>query len=272
MKKHHHFTILFTLIAVMSLTACQNTPTEEKAVEVKVASIETEPIKPIDEIIINVEKEEPTPQESQEPTSKEIKWTNKEIQQCIEKLEGQSIAPTEAASIDSDRLEIHLYNDFNTEDLRYLTGITGLYLYAEKLEDISFIENMTQLKDLYIESESLTDLSPLTNNTTIENLELNVNEVESISELSGMTSLKSLYIRGNKLADISTLSELVSLEECGFKSNSLETITADFSNLTNLTYVKIISDKLTDTTALSTLPKISGVEQEVIIQTGNVEK
>jgi len=132
---------------------------------------------------------------------------------------------------------------------------------------ISFIESMTQLKDLYIESESLTDLSPLTNNTTIENLELNVNEVESISDLSGMTLLKSLYVRGNRLSDISTLSEFHSLEECGFKSNSLETITADFSKLTNLTYIKIISDKLTDATALSTLPKISGVEQEVIIQT-----
>ena len=267
MKKHHHFTFLFTVIAVMSLTACQSTPTESTQTSVKVESIETEPIKPIDEIVINIEKEEPAPQEPQEPTSKEIKWTNKEIQQCIENLVGRSIAPTEAASISSDRLEIHLDNDFNTEDLRYLTGITGLYLYAEKLEDISFIESMTQLKDLYIESESLTDLSPLTNNTTIENLELNVNEVESISDLSGMTLLKSLYVRGNRLSDISTLSELVSLEECGFKSNSLETITADFSNLTKLTYIKIISDKLTDATALSTLPKISGVEQEVIIQT-----
>ena len=268
MKKRLLATIM-SLAMVTSLTAC-GAPKETTEVAIAVeapAEVPKTEAAPRTEVETESASEK-TEAMVEEATSENeiIQWTNEEIKkEVINKLgkeDTDTVTVQEAASIE-DYINISLYENFDTNDLKYLTNITELMVSGDKVEDISFVKELFNLKYLTFVSQNLTDLSPLVGNTSIENLMIQTYGLEDLSGLSGMTSLKRLEVYTDILSDVSTLGELHSLEECDINSNCLETIKGDFSSLSNFKHMIIYNDVLVDATALTTIPFILGTEQRI---------
>lgn len=257
MKKRLLLTIM-SLTMLLSLTACgskEEVAVAEPAFEVAVEEPASEQPVPV----------ESTEQVTEETSNKDeiIQWTNdeikKEVQRCLNKEETDTVTVAEAASIVD--YDISLNENFDTTDIKYLTGVEKLSINGDKITDISFIKSLPNVTILNIYSENLTDLSPLKDNKSIESLSIRTYGLEDLYGLSGMTSLKYLGVNTDALSDISTMSEFISLETCWITSYNLESVTGDFSKLTNLYEVSIGSDVLTDATALSTVPFVLGEDQ-----------
>jgi len=78
-----------------------------------------------------------------------------------------------------------------------------------------------------------------------------------------MTSLKYLRVNTDALSDISTMDEFIGLETCWITSYNLESVTGDFSKLTNLHEIHLYSEVLSEATTISALPFVLGEKQEI---------
>ena len=148
MKKRLLLTIM-SLTMLLSLTACgskEEVAVAEPAFEVAVE----EPA-----------SEQPVPAESTEPVTEEtsnedeiIQWTNdeikKEVQRCLNKEETDTVTVAEAASIVD--YDISLNENFDTTDIKYLTGVEKLSINGDKITDISFIKSLSNVTILNIYS------------------------------------------------------------------------------------------------------------------------
>lgn len=91
------------------------------------------------------------------------------------------------------------------------------------LEDLSWIEKLTQIKELILNFNNVENVSYLKWLNNLENLQIAHNKVSDISELSNLTNLKTLKIEFNKISDISKILDN--------KEMKLEILTAKFNLL-----------------------------------------
>lgn len=123
--------------------------------------------------------------------------------------------------------------DEDVKDLKYMVNLTELYVYQNKITDISFAKGLTSLQTLSLFNNNVSDLSPI----------------------AGLVSLKDLYLRGNNITDISALDSLYSLEVLDLSDNNISDVTP-LSELRNITLLRLNDNNISDISGLSGLKKM----------------
>nr|MBQ8252771.1 leucine-rich repeat domain-containing protein [Lachnospiraceae bacterium] len=162
-----------------------------------------------------------------------------------------------------------------------LSKLEVLYLEAEQLKDISFVEGMEGLREFTLRDSVILDLSPLSGKTTLTYLELEDNyEVKDYSVLSSLTSLETLHLDlcsygempevsgwtsltelsvsgANNLQFLAQLPTLKKLSLSGGDSSDFEVL-AHLTELTELTIGRLYGDlrHLDSLVALTNLKKL----------------
>ncbi len=141
------------------------------------------------------------------------------------------------------------------DGLQHATALDTLYLFSNKITDVSPLSSLTNLKMLSLDRNKITDVSPLGNLTNLKGLHLYINKITDVSPLSSLTNLKRLGVGANEFGDLSPLTSLTNLE--WLKVNDAGV--TDVSPLTNLTKLKTLnlsSNRISDLSPLTCLPEL----------------
>ncbi len=143
-------------------------------------------------------------------------------------------------------------------DIRPLKGLVELrVLYIDSnplIDDITGLENMTQLKYLQLPNPLITDITPLRRLTNLVELYVRNNQISDITPLADMTKLKVLLIHKNQITDITPLANLTQLQELSLEENQIVN-TSPLIGLVNLKNLSIWGNQITDLQPLLTLKR-----------------
>lgn len=94
-----------------------------------------------------------------------------------------------------------------------LGEINFINLSGKSIEDLSGIENFTEVTVLNLNSNKISNLQPLAQLTKLTKLHLYNNQISSLEVIEKLTNLNELCLTGNEIIDISALQSLVNLEK-----------------------------------------------------------
>jgi Leucine-rich repeat (LRR) protein len=144
----------------------------------------------------------------------------------------------------------------------FLINLTGLiYLNAgfNYITDISSLSNHAALRELYLQFNSITSIDALGNLINLDKLLINSNNVDDISGLVNLTNLTQLDVSGNPIINIYPLANLTNLLELGVSEISA-TDFSPISNLQGLTEINLgFNYTLSDISFLSNLTELKYV-------------
>ena len=130
--------------------------------------------------------------------------------------------------------------DNDLKNLKYLTHLQELYLIATfNITDISFINEMKELKTLSIESQNITNIDLIGNCQSLETIRLFFTNLTDLDFIANNNNLRTLDIyTGNPVHDISGLKNMKKIECLSIKSSELKDITP-IGSLENLTILRL---------------------------------
>jgi len=151
----------------------------------------------------------------------------------------------------------HSYDNHNSnvtdkdlENLKYLTKLEHLSLFAPQITDISFVSEMKDLKFFSIVSQNIVNLNLLKNCEDLETLYLYGTNLVNLDNLTGNTQLRALDIRwGNPVRDISGLRKLRKLERLSILSPELTDI-SPIGSLDSLSILEMSCGSVNDISPL----------------------
>ncbi|HSI66289.1 MAG TPA: CotH kinase family protein [Planococcus sp. (in: firmicutes)] len=107
------------------------------------------------------------------------------------------------------------------------TGLKELDIEGNKVADLSFLEDMSQLEKLTIRDNKIEELNPLKSVSALTHLNARGNRIQSIEAIGELHNLRDLNLRNNQVVDISPLQSLTSLNERLYLSgNGIKDFTA----------------------------------------------
>ncbi len=92
------------------------------------------------------------------------------------------------------------------------------------IEDISFVEHMTNLEHVTMSDAKITDIAVLEQAVNIKQLNFRGNQISNIDALAEMNQLEVLNLQGNEIACIEALTELESLNDVVLSYNPIANI------------------------------------------------
>lgn len=84
--------------------------------------------------------------------------------------------------------------DKNLENLKYLSNLEHLWLFAPQITDIGFVSEMKDLKSFSVESQNIVNLDLLKNCKNLETLNLFHTKLFDLDILAENTELRALDI------------------------------------------------------------------------------
>ncbi|MCB0634350.1 MAG: leucine-rich repeat domain-containing protein [Saprospiraceae bacterium] len=87
----------------------------------------------------------------------------------------------------------------SVRELSRFTKMKHLFLYENRIESLTGIDQMVDLVDLYVQNNCITDLSPLRNLTNIQTLYVSKNKLQKINGLTEKHAdkMKRFYVQPN---------------------------------------------------------------------------
>ena len=107
--------------------------------------------------------------------------------------------------------------------LAYCWQLKALDLGHNKISDLSFLENLTDLRLLILADNQIRDISVLKNLTKLEYVELFMNQIKDITPLANMDHVMDLNLCHNSISDLSAVLTMPKLERLWVSNNKLET-------------------------------------------------
>ncbi len=126
---------------------------------------------------------------------------------------GDHLVRTDAtafSTLHNNSSQEHSSKDFSV--LKYCTKMLALDIGHNRVDDLSFLNDMPQLRVLILACNKIEDISPLANLKNLEYLELFKNNIHDISALSELTHLIDLNICFNRIKDWTPLENLTQLQ------------------------------------------------------------
>ena len=115
-------------------------------------------------------------------------------------------------------------------------GMTELSLSNCGIEDISALEELTNLRTLDLNFNRISDISPLAAMTGLKDLYLEENNVRDLTPLAGLLELEDLDLGKNEITDLTPLKELKSLKRAAVNDNPLDTDAGDAAAILSDTF------------------------------------
>ena len=133
-----------------------------------------------------------------------------------------------------------------------MKGITRLDILGNQIQDVTPLENLTQIANLNLSDNQISDIESLASLRRITRLEISGNKIQDVTPLKNLTQITNLNLSGNQISDISTLvglnpvKETISQYEPNYRCNAA-------NNLKNLEALWISGNSISDLTPLRTL-------------------
>ena len=141
-------------------------------------------------------------------------------------------------------LQINQISDIRP--LKRLVELRRLYIDSNPLIDnITGLEDMTQLKYLQLPNPLITDITPLRRLTRLVELYMRGNQVSDITPLADMTELRALSLNNSQISDITPLANMTQLYELYLNDNQISDI-APLSRLTKLQWLGLSENQISD--------------------------
>lgn len=141
--------------------------------------------------------------------------------------------------------------DKDLENLKYLTRLESLWLFAPQITDVSFVSGMKELKFFSVTSQNITNLYLIKNCENLETLYLHHTNLINLDILAENTELRMLDIEwGNPVQDVSALRQMGKLERLSLKSSELTDI-SPIGSLSNLTTLDMSCGSISDISVLA---------------------
>ena len=143
------------------------------------------------------------------------------------------------------RWRIASLENSNTYLLDSSGGVIGLNLTHNQIQDISFLQGLTNLQILNLSRNKIQDISFLQELTNLQSLDLRVNQIQNISFLQKLINLQSLNLNVNRIQIISFLEGLTNLEILNLKANRIQIISF-FQGLASLESLDLSNNQVRD--------------------------
>ena len=142
--------------------------------------------------------------------------------------------------------------------LDYATNLNTLNLNNNKISDLSPLSYLTSLTSLNLNNNKISDLSSLASLTNLTHLNLYANSIADVRPLASLTNLTSLQIGENHgISDMSPLASLTNLTHLKMRGSGIDNAELQtFSGLTNLTWLNLASNPITNLYPLTCLPNL----------------
>jgi internalin A len=115
--------------------------------------------------------------------------------------------------------------------LKGLGNLKELYMSSNQISDISMLYELGNLKELYLSSNQISDISMLKELGNLTRLDLSFNQISDISMLKELGNLNYLDLSSNQISDISMLKELGNLTRLHLSSNQISELPEEIMEL-----------------------------------------
>ncbi|EPT8859738.1 leucine-rich repeat domain-containing protein [Listeria innocua] len=144
------------------------------------------------------------------------------------------------------------------EGIQYLPNLTTIYLYNNKITDISLLADFTQLEILDISGNKINDFNPIANLTKLRTLGLSGTDVSDITFIANLTELTDIGLSRNHITDISPLANLTKVKTLYLSDNKITNLTA-LKNMKDLNFLNAGENEINDITGLADLTNIHSI-------------
>ncbi|MFI4911408.1 MAG: P-loop NTPase fold protein [Sedimentisphaeraceae bacterium JB056] len=176
--------------------------------------------------------------------------------------------PKEITEEDYSKIEDLDLSCIDTPDISFLENLNNLkYLTLEenRVSDISCLKNLTQLEQLFLCDTQVSNISALKKTITLQGLWLDNSLVKDISVLKNLKKLQILSLSNTSIKDFSVIENLINLERLYLSSIHIENISF-VKKLKKLKWLNLSSSKITDLadiSSINTLIKLSLSKTEI---------
>ncbi len=157
-------------------------------------------------------------------------------------------------------LRLGFSNISNIEGIEECTKLESLWLRRNNIDDITPLASLTSLKELDIAENNVRDFTPIANLTNLVSLGIGDNNgtISDLSFVKNLAKLESLYAPWCGKTDIYALSDLTELNYLNLMSNRITDITP-LKNLEKLDYLQLNNNQIVDISVLEQLPNITSI-------------
>lgn len=144
--------------------------------------------------------------------------------------------------------------------LEQMPQLKSLFLYQMPVEDLAILKNLPDLVELAVSgNENTKNMETVGKLTKLRDLEMQNCGIRDISFLDGLTELRSVKLKGNRITDITPLSSLYKLERVELSENKIKDLSA-LSGLHNIIRLEINKNEIHDISPLAQLFRLNQVE------------
>ena len=169
-------------------------------------------------------------------------------------METQSCTYTDITILDGHADEELMNWLLQQEQIMKITSLT----LCCKLNDLTPLAGLTQLKYLCIRDNQSSDLTPLASLTQLETLDIANNQISDLTPLAGLTQLRDLYIFNNQISDLTPLASLTQLETLDIFNNQISDLTP-LAGLTELRFLHMVNNQIRSLAGLENLTELNAI-------------
>ena len=149
----------------------------------------------------------------------------------------------------------------NITGLEQATQLTALWLNNNRIRDIRILSRLTQLEELNIWNNQISDIGPLAGLKQLRVLEISNNPINDFSPLAGLVRLQRLGVSVQRINDLRRHVDLTRLQSLRLhgSGNQIEDLRL-LANLTQLTDLSISRVQLRDLSFLERLTQLEGLD------------
>ncbi|MGY8768993.1 MAG: leucine-rich repeat domain-containing protein [Pirellulales bacterium] len=149
------------------------------------------------------------------------------------------------------------YTEKHLADLSKLDCRLNISLSGQFIDDLTPIQQLSNLSCLWITDSQVTDLAPLIHLTQIDLLDLQEAPVKDLSVLSSLSKLKSFRIKNSQVNDFSPIFDLTQLEILGLEDPNI----TDLTPLTKLINMRSLTLHTPNANEFSPLGNLISLEE-----------
>lgn len=117
-----------------------------------------------------------------------------------------------------------------------------------KVDDLSPLSGLAELKILYLNNTSVADLSPLSRVTSLERLGVEGTDVSDVASLAHLKRLRFLQLGNTPISDVTPLAGLANLNTLKLADTQVSDVTP-LGKLTNLNWLELDGTRVRELTA-----------------------